>query len=147
MKYSEAKKQIKALSSKYDVSMEDGDFNIVYNGHVGNIYVDGNHEYDMYVSDTNKFSCMPFNDKLYIILSKLARTPLNERVDDKKYYIKIFDNEFGYLNIDILTGNMMVYDARETEFVKAKFTDKEIEELKQRYDIPFDWNKVHFKEI
>lgn len=29
---------------------------------------------------------------------------------------------------------------------KTKFTDKEIEQLKQRDDIPLDWNKVTFEE-
>lgn len=145
MKYNEAKQQIKTLSSGYIVNMSDGDLIVHYkNVLVG--WVKGNERY-LFYHDEECFKKLPLNDKLYIILSELARTPLNERADDKKYYIKIFGNEFGYLNIDILTGNMMVYDARETEFVKAKFTDKEIEELKRRHDIPFDWSKVHFKEI
>jgi len=35
---------------------------------------------------------------------------------------------------------------RETSLFKTKFTDKEIEQLKQRNDIPLDWNKVKLEE-
>ena len=146
MKYSEAEKQIKALSSKYDIDTKWGVFEVVYNEKEHIIAVGTNNQYVLRVHYTNKFSSMPFSDKLYMILAELAMTPLDERKDEKKYFIKIFDGEFGYLNIDILTGNMMVYDKRETEFVKTKFTDQDIEQFKQRDDIPLDWNKVQFKE-
>ncbi|MCC6117633.1 hypothetical protein LA430_14090 [Lactiplantibacillus plantarum] len=146
MKYSEAEKQIKALSSKYDVDMSWGYFDVAYNGKTHVAYVNGGYEYGLRVSDVNKFSKLPFSNKLYMIMAELAMTPLDEREEEKKYYIKIFDGELGYLNIDISTGKMTAGSVCETEFFKTKFTNKAIKQLKQRGDIPLDWNKVTFEE-
>ncbi|MCM6820034.1 hypothetical protein [Pediococcus pentosaceus] len=149
MKYSEAEKQIKALSSEYDIDMEDGDFNVVHNRNVELIYVDGYERYKLDINSYYKesFSNMPFSSMLYMILSELAVTPLDERVEEKKKYVKVYDGEFGYLNIDNFTGNMIVTDKFEGNSYKTKFTDKDIEQLKQRDDIPLDWNKVTFEEV
>lgn len=146
MKYSEAEKQIKALSSKYEIRMGDGDFNVAYNGITHGIYVSDDYEYGLKVGGNAKFSKLPFCNKLYMILAELAITPLDKRVEEKKYYIKIFDGEFGYLNIDISTCEVMTDSVSETECFKTKFTTKAIEQLKQRDNIPLDWKKVHFQE-
>jgi len=146
MKYSEAKKQIKALSSKYDIDMEDGDFNVAHNGNGYAIYVSGDIQYLLDAGNTRYFSELPFSNKLYMILAELASTPLDERVEGKKQYVHVLKGRNGYLNIDISTGKMSLDDVLETSIIKAKFTDKEIEQLKQRDDIPLDWNKVHFKD-
>lgn len=146
MLYSEAEKQIKALSDKYNLSMIDGDFNVLYNGKIGAIYVSDYYEYELHIEDNRAFSKLPFSRKLYRILSELAITPLDERVEDKKYYVKIFDNELGYLNIDISTGDITAGSMCETGFFKTKFTNKAIEQLKQRDSIPLDWSKVTLEE-
>lgn len=149
MKYSEAEKQIKALSSKYDISMRGGDFDVTYNGRTHVIYVSGDYEYGIYVGYPEMFSNMPFSSMIYMILSELAMTPLDERVEEKKHYVKICDSVSGYLNISTVTGKvlMMVGNVCETNFIKTKFTNKDIEELKQHDDIPLDWNKVKFEEV
>jgi len=146
MKYIEAEKQIKALSSKYDIDMGDGDFNIVYKGNLRTTYVHGHFRYNLHVEDDSTFSKLPFCNKLYMILSELAITPLDERVEVKKYYVKVYDSTLGYLNINIFNGKMIMSDVSENDGYKAKFTDKEIEQLKQREDIPLDWNKVILEE-
>lgn len=149
MKYSEAEKQIKALSSKYDINMVDGDFNVVYNNNENKhgIYISGYCEYDLHAGDTSTFSKLPFSNKLYMILAALASTPLAERVEEKKYYVKVYDGVFGYLKINYFTGKMSISDKYESNGYKTKFTDKEIEQLKQRDDIPLDWNKVKLEEV
>ncbi|WP_063852555.1 hypothetical protein [Lactiplantibacillus plantarum] len=146
MKYSEAEKRIKALSSKYGIDMEDGDFNVVYNGNTGSIYINGNYEYSLHTGNIREFSVLPFSRKLYMILAELAVTPLDERAEEKKHYVKIFDGGLGYLNIDISTGNMTAGSVRETEFLKTKFTNEAIEQLKQRDDVPLNWDEVTFEE-
>ena len=146
MKYSEAAKQIEELSSKYDIDMEDGDFNVVYNRKEYAAYVSDDYEYGLHIENKRTFSKLPFSRKLYMILAELAVTPLNERVEEKKHYVKIFNGELGYLNIDISTGNITAGSVIETEFFKTKFTDKAIEQLKQREDIPLNWNKVTLEE-
>lgn len=142
MKYSEAEKQIKALSSKYDIDMNWGNFEVVYNGKTHIILVSGSCKYSLYVIGVNTFLSMPFSSKLYMIMAELAMTPLDEREEEKKYYVKVFDGLLGYLNIDISNGMMTAGSMGETDCFKTKFTNKAIEQLKHRDDIPLDWNKV-----
>jgi len=142
MKYSEAKKQIKALSSKYDIDMDDEDFNFLYNGKAYAVYVSYDYEYGLHVGNILPFSKLPFSNKLYRILAELASTPLDEREEEKKQYVHVLKGRNGYLNINISTGKMSLDDVLEISNIKTKFTDKEIEQLKQRDDIPLDWKKV-----
>jgi len=144
MKYIEAEKQIKALSSKYYISMVDGDFIVNYKNMLV-AWVKNNKRYLLY-NDEDHFKKIPFSNKLYMILSELAITPLDERVEVKKYYVKVYDSALGYLNINTFTGKMSMNDVSEGAGYKTKFTDKEIEQLKKRDDIPLDWNKVNLKE-
>lgn len=145
MKYTEAEKQIKALSSKYDIYMGDGDFAVDYKN-ILVAWVKNDERYLLY-NDEKCFKKLPFSDKLYMILSELAMTPLNERKESKKYYVKVFNNGFGYLNIDILNDNVVADTKSETDHIKTKFTSNVIKRLKQREDIPLDWNKVKLEEV
>lgn len=151
MKYSEAKKQIEALSSKYSAKLNDFPkyFNINYKGSEI-AYIDGEERYGITV--WKHFSKLPFSNKLYMILAELAMTPLDKRVEERKRRVKVFDGLLGYLNIDTVTGKVRVYDKDETYalngtcIIKTKFTNKEIKQLKQRDDVPLDWNKVKLEE-
>lgn len=129
MKYSEAKETIKSLSSKYSIDMDEGDFNVTYKE--TKCYVSGNRQYIFRISDGENFKKLPFSNKIYMILAELAMTPLDERAEVKKYYVKAYDS---------------VMYVSEGNGYKTKFTDKEIEQLKQRDDIPLDWNKVTLEE-
>lgn len=154
MRYSEAKQQITALSNKYSIDMDEfsGYFNINYKG-VEIAFVNSDSEYSVGVWDSKYFYKLPFSNKLYMILSELAMTPLDERIDEKKYYIRICYGLLGYLNIDTTADKMRVYDVYETYdsygncLMKTKFTDKDIEELKRRDDIPLDWKKVKLEPV
>lgn len=144
MYYSEAEKQIKGLSSKYNINVVDGYFIVNYKFMLV-AWVKNDKRY-LFYNDENIFKKLPFNNKLYMILAELAITPLDEREEEKKYYVKIFDGQLGYLNIDISTGNMTAESMCETELFKTKFTNKAIEQLKQRDDIPLNWDKVTLEE-
>jgi len=144
MKYSEAKKAIEALSSKYEIYVVGGEFNVHYKNKL--VALVKNNEKYLFYSNKRIFKNLPFSNKLYMILSEISITPLDERAEAKKYYVKVFDGDFGYLNVRISTGNITVGSVIETEFFKTKFTDKAIEQLKQREDIPLDWNKVTLEE-
>lgn len=141
MKYSEAGEKIEALSNKFSVAMEQGDFHVAYDGEES-VYVNGSHQYDLYVDYHMAFIDMPFHDRVYKILAELAATPLEERVEKKRHYVKIFDGPLGFLNVNTNTNRMNVYDQDEVGAIKTKFTDKEIEGLKARDDVAIDWNKV-----
>lgn len=144
MEYSEAKKQIEALSSKYSAYKDTATdfFNVYYkNGEVA--YVSTEKPYFTRVWFEDRFKKLPFSNKLYMILSELSITPLDERVEENKYYVKAFQ---GYLNIRVIDNRPSINTSYENYTVHTKFTDKEIKQLKQRNDIPLDWNKVIFEE-
>ena len=82
-----------------------------------------------------------------MIMSELAMTPLYERVEKKRHYIKMFNNSDGFLNIDTDNGKMSVCDSEEFSPFKTKFTDKKIEELKARDDVAIDWDKAHILDV
>ena len=144
MLYTEAEKQIKSLSSKYSINMNDGDFIVNYKNML-TAWVKNDKRYSFY-NDENILKKLPFSNKLYMILAELAMTPIDERVEEKKYYVKVYDSLTGYLNINYFTGKMSVDSESEGNGCKTKFTDKDINELKQRDDIPLDWNKVKLEE-
>lgn len=151
MKYSEAEKQIKALSSKYEVEMVEENFTITYKNMLV-AWVINNKRY-LFYNDETILKKMPFSNNLYMILAELAMTPLNERVEEKKRYVKVLDGSTGYLNIICEQHSPLGYEGQafidsgdECFNVKTRFTDKEIEQLKKRDDIPLDWNKVKFEE-
>lgn len=137
MKYSEAEKKIKALSSKYNVYMADGDFSVNYKNMLV-AWVKNDERY-LFYNNENDFKKIPFSNKLYMILSELAITPLNKRDDENKYRLKAFGET---LNINDLGTAMLLFENR----FKTEFTIKEIEQLMKREDIPLDWNKVKLEE-
>jgi len=147
MKYIEAEKQIKALSDKYYIYMDDGDFNVAYKENEPIAYVGGNTRYKVNIFYTEEaFKKIPFSSELYIILAELAVTPIDERVEAKKYYVKVFDGQLGFLNMTTTTGKLSVYSCDETNIIRTKFTDDEIEKLKRCDDVPLDWKKVRLEE-
>jgi len=77
------------------------------------------------------------------LLIEYAETPLDERETEKKYYVKVFNNFEGFLYVyaDCVMLSARVDDSR------GQFTQKDIDELKQRYDIPLDWDKVKLIEV
>ena len=86
------------------------------------------------------------DNNMFQLIAEYCTTPLDMREEEKKRYIRIYDSVIGYLNIDALINKMSVNNQIEADGVKTKFTDKDIEDLKKRNDIPLDWNKVEFED-
>ena len=144
MKYDEAKKQIEQLSSKYSIDMSDGDFNVVYKERGVTAYVSSNKRYALTIYDEDVFQKLLFSNELYMILSELAMTPLDERVEEKKYLVKALGM---YLNIETNNNHPSMNTRDDCLEFKTNFTLNEIEQLKQREDIALDWNKVKLEEV
>lgn len=82
------------------------------------------------------------------IIGKFLRTPIKERYPDKKYTIQaIANSDYCYLNYGKNSNRMTFCDDVETDYVKTRFTQSEIDELKQRPDLAIDWDKVIIKEV
>ena len=86
------------------------------------------------------------NNKMFQLIAEYCTTPLDMREEAKKHYVKICDEFLGYLNIDTFLDKMSVGAVCESGSIKTKFTDKEIEQLKKREDIPLDWSKVKLED-
>lgn len=82
------------------------------------------------------------------IIGKFLRTPIKERYPDKKYTIQaIANSDDCYLNYGKSSNLMTFFDDVETDYVKTRFTQSEIDELKQRPDLAIDWDKAIIKEV
>lgn len=82
------------------------------------------------------------------LIAELEKTPVKERFPEKKYTIQVIANDdSAYLNCYKESNRMMFYDDIETDHVKTRFTQSEIDELEQRPDLAIDWNKAIIKEV
>ena len=67
-----------------------------------------------------------------------GRTPIEERKEEKKYYLRlsIFSyNEWNYLKLERVTEKYLFGSEEEIEGYQTQFTQKEIEELKEKYNL------------
>ncbi|MBW3349870.1 hypothetical protein [Limosilactobacillus reuteri] len=81
-------------------------------------------------------------------IAELEKTPVKERFPEKKYTIQVIANyDSAYLNCYKESNRMTFYDDIETDHVKTRFTQAEIDELKQRDDLAIDWDKAIIKEV
>ena len=144
MKYSEAKKQIEQLSSKYNAYKDKYTdyFNVFYkNEEVA--YLKTDKRYSVTVWSENNFTKLPFSNKLFMIMSELSMTPLDKRVEEKKYLVQALGL---YLNIETNNNHPSMNTRDDCLEFKTNFTLNEIERLKQREDIPLDWKKVKLED-
>lgn len=78
------------------------------------------------------------NDKdLFKLCVDYTSTPIEEREEEKRYYLRKFDKKFyegEYLNHNINYKHWGLGDNVENAQYKTKFTWKEIEDIKKRFD-------------
>ena len=69
----------------------------------------------------------------------------------KKYTVAIISknrsNGNRYINLNTVSGNLIVSDNEDGEPYKARFTKKEIEVLKKDDDIAIDWDKAEVEGV
>lgn len=78
-------------------------------------------------------------DKLFNLIVEYAKTPIEDREEEKKYYlkhrwIKNSINGKGYLNCFIHDDIMRLSSTLQDKSAKTQFTRKEIEEIKKKFD-------------
>lgn len=81
--------------------------------------------------------CLEKNDLLKICV-EYAQTPLTEREEEKKYYLRMKDtfyaSAYRYLNFDIYERAYVLHNNFEHKYYKMKFTQKEIDDIKKQYN-------------
>ncbi|MCT3390359.1 hypothetical protein [Lentilactobacillus hilgardii] len=103
------------------------------------------------VLNINSVDDIPLQDRL--ILQKLAykysRTPLNERRDDPKFYVKMMPGgDDAYLNQSIRYNELFMSDRANTTLNKTIFNEFEYDKIQHKYPqwFPkFDKNDPHFE--
>ena len=69
---------------------------------------------------------------------EFAETPLEDREEEKKFYLKHRwldrENEANYLNFEISEFYYSLDSKPEVSWVKTKFTLKEVEKIKEKFD-------------
>jgi len=83
-------------------------------------------------------------------LTAYALTPLDEREDAKKYFVKMLPKGDNYLNQSRADNHIFFSSADRTDMYKTEFTEEEYNDLRERYDkgLPkFDTNDPHFVEV
>lgn len=72
------------------------------------------------------------------LIQEFSNTNIQDRIQEKLYYVHLISGDFGYLNIGKLTGEQLLGDNIDNSSMKTIFTLKEISEIEPRY--------IHFAE-
>lgn len=98
--------------------------------------------------DTIDIDVLAFHSNdLEILTSAIAyaETPLDERQEEKKYYLKhrfLEHHNYSYLNYDQKLQKLYLNDKVRIDYVQTQFTQKEIDEIKEKYDTTLDDFKI-----
>lgn len=84
-------------------------------------------------------------EKLYSLMDEYARTPLDEREEEQKYYLKHRKTNISshYLNVFYGEDGHIVESNMDMVALRSQFTQKEIDEIKNIFNSSFD----EFKQI
>ena len=107
----------------------DGRYTIVYKPFEHIAEIDETMRYGL-----NYISCE--NEELFKLCAEYAYTSLEEREDEKKYYLRKINKKFyegGYLNKSKDYNHWLLGDNIEDAHYKTKFTWNEIEDIKKKF--------------
>ena len=107
-------------------------------------------EYDEFETTikTDQFSITYRNDEepngILDIIAEYLNTPVEEREEEKKYYLKQIgiENNHSFLNYDSSICEYSTYDKREFGTYQTQFTQEEIDEMPECYTHPAVWEKI-----
>lgn len=90
-------------------------------------------------------------EKLYFLLTKLAETDLEDREEEKKYYLKhkwFNFKYFNFLNFYIANDSYELNDKSNNIEFKTQFTQAEIDEIKERFNTSLeDFEQIRVEEV
>ena len=95
--------------------------------------------------------CLEKNDLLKICV-EYAQTPLTEREEEKKYYLRLKDAfyaaAYGYLNLDTDEKAYILHDRMSGQYYQTKFTQEEIDAIKEKYSTDLEeFEQIPVEEI
>lgn len=91
-------------------------------------------------------------DELFDLIIKYAKTPVEDRKEEKKYYLKhryfrFYNGSSKYLGMDLLKDKPDLCSKITYRWVKNQFTEKEVDEIKEKFNTDLgDFEKTEVKE-
>lgn len=150
MKTKEFIERVKSLGLdvEYDYHSYEENLEVVlFNALIANVSNDCEYEFDTNYPDFRKLSKKRKKD-LFELLVEYSSTPIEEREQEKKYYLKhkflqndyYYDNddEHCYLNNYTPKNNLLLKSKAATDDYKTQFTKQEIEEIKKDFNTSLD---------
>ena len=155
MTYEEFEKEIQRISDTYGVAVEvsgERDNVTVKLQDTICVVIDKDKHY-LWNTMFTKFKSLKDSLKyeLFVVCSELAQTPIQKREPEKKFYLKHkflygYDNEM-YLNQSSTEDLIFLGDKRNVPFIQTEFTQKEIDQLKEKYNTDLkDFEIIEVKE-
>lgn len=133
MKTKELIKQVEELG--YEVNIRNGEMRISWCGKEC-VCIELEHQFGIYIYSRNLGNNA---HRLFAICMEYAKTPIDEREKEKKYYLRKKELEFyeatdKYLNFQVEEKFFGLLDESETDNYKTQFTQKEIDDIKERFN-------------
>ena len=97
---------------------------------------------------TNQFNITFYYDEepneIIDIIAEYLKTPVKERKEEKKYYLKQIgiENNHSFLNYDSSICEYSTYDKKEFGPYQTQFTQSEIDEMPEYYTHPAVWEQI-----
>lgn len=89
-------------------------------------------------------------EKLYNLIDKYARTPLDEREKTVKFFLRFKGDKLGinnYLNYSVTLDWLVIREKMDCENFKTRFTQKEIDDIKKRFGLTLsDFEQIPVEE-
>lgn len=81
------------------------------------------------------------SETLVDLIVEYAKTPVEDREEEKKFYLRhrfltslLRDMKYSFINYDTKYNDIYLSSNEALDYVKTKFTLKEIEEIKKKFD-------------
>ena len=151
MKYSEANEKVKRIDSRLSFTTGEGNnawhttgVELRYNGKVIALIFDSE---DVMNDKKDLFRIMDIEIeikyKVIKLLIELHETPVEEREDEKKYYIKVISDDGGlYLNYVKEEKNFTLSTRNEIATHQTQFTKQEVNSWLKATTLAIDWDKA-----
>jgi hypothetical protein len=149
LKTKEFIKEVRSLGleiaeSLYEISIYDGNDELAYIRKDKRFYVCTYFEFSEYLSEE-------LQEKLYNLIDKYARTPLEEREEQERFFLKFkieTDDDCNFLNYDKNDDEPTLDNSLETSNFQTRFTQKEIDEIKEKFGLTLsDFEQIPIEEV
>lgn len=149
LKTKEFIKEVRSLGleiaeSLYEISIYDGNDELAYIRKDKRFYVCTYFEFSEYLSEE-------LQEKLYKLIDKYARTPLEEREEQERFFLKFkikTDDDCNFLNYDKNDDEPTLDNRLETSNFQTRFTQKEINDIRRKFGLTLsDFEQIPIEEV